>query len=223
MDDFGASSKQFEIWSRSRLANLTPLKYVWPFKAMGKYREMHPDELHQLFRLVKDYGSRISLGVTACWVNQYSDLVPFNDIFPEQAAVIHLAVNEGIAEVVNHGYTHCQVGKHLPRWFDGNREAHREFVPDMSMAQAASHLLMSQQSFREWLSPEPSILVPPGLQFPAKFQDTAKLAGLRVWTRKDEERCFSLHDRQFVLENGFRLLEMALAKERFVTCSEVLS
>ena len=222
MDDLGASSKQFEIYSRSRLANLTPLKRVWPWKAWGPYRELTAAEIHEIVMICKRAGSRLSFGVTACWVDEHSNLTPYHKKFPEQAAMLQWAVREGFADVVNHGYTHCRVGKHLPRWCDGNREQHREYVPDMSMAQAASHLLRSQQTFREWLVPEPSILVPPGLLFADKFLDTAKLAGLRVWNRKDEERCVSLHDKDIV-EGGWVYLRRLVERETFVTCGEVIA
>lgn len=222
VDDLGASSKRYAIWSHSRYANATFLKRLPPWKAAGPYREMQPWELDMLLGFVDRFRARVTLAITACWVERDGTLVPYPEKFPRQAEIIKAAVAKGLAEVANHGLTHCREGEHLPRWFHGNREAHREFGEWTGFAGACQRLLRAQSIFQEWLGRMPKILVPPGLQFPVGLGDAAGVASLRVWTREHEARCLTLHDRDLILGDGWRTLRMALARERFATCGRVI-
>ena len=222
IDDIGAASKRWEIWSRHRWANATPLKWLYPFKAWGPYRELAAWELDMLCGLVDGKRSRLTLAITACWVERDGTLVPYPEKFPRQAEVILKWVRRGTVEVANHGLTHCRVGQHLPRWWRGNREMHREFTDAMSRNDVARSLGLSQSIFERWLGLRPRVLVPPGLQFPEKFYDGLGPVGLRVWTREDEARCLTYHDRDFVCGDGWGRFRAAIRAERFTTCGMVM-
>lgn len=223
IDDFGASSKQYEVYSLTQWANVGPLKRLRPFKAWGPYPEMPASLLHSLLGEIERAGSRVTLGITACWVERDGRQVAYPTKFPLHAEVVKTWIGRGVVEVANHGLTHCRVGQHRPKFWTGNRAAHREFTPDVSLAEASNHLLRSQQIFRGWLDKEPAVLIPPGRMFPAKFMDAARLAGLKVWTRFDDEKCLAFHDKDFLESDGFARLRRALGEAKYVTCGEVLA
>lgn len=198
IDDLGASSKFYERWSRSRWANVGPFKNWAPWKAWGPYRELYADEIERLRWLA---GSYITLAITACWVERDGTLVPYPEKFPAQADVI--AKHRDVFTVVSHGLTHCRVGEHRPRLWSGNRWAHREFFDGMPAERVHWHLEESQRIFRKWLGREPTILVPPGFLFPPAFRSIAEHYGLRVWTKEENCDMLELHDRDFVLGDGW--------------------
>ena len=127
LDDIGASSKQFEWWSRHRWANVWPLHHRRLFGAWGPYRELREDELRRIFQAVEDQGKHLTVAITANWVEWDGTLVPYGQKFPYQAEVIVRWVHRGVIDVAAHGLTHCVPGQHLPRWIGGNRPWHREY------------------------------------------------------------------------------------------------
>ena len=84
-DDIGASSKRYEIYSsfRRTLGPLgTPgdwlfLKYLPGLRAWGPYRELRAPTWRKIFELLERYDARITLGVTATWVEREDRLVPY--------------------------------------------------------------------------------------------------------------------------------------------------
>ena len=222
VDDIGASPKRWEVYSRTRWANVGPFKYLPPWKAWGPYRELAAWEIDMLCGLVAGKRSRLTLAITACWVERDGTLVPYPEKFPRQADVILTWVRRGVVEVANHGLTHCREGQHLPRWFHGNREAHREFGEDMSHEQIHARLLRAQNIFARWLGKAPAVLVPPGLMLSEKQSVFVEVGGLRVWTREHEARCLTWHDRDFVLGDGWRRFREAIREEQFTTCGRVM-
>ena len=44
MDDVGASSKKFNVYSKSRIGNFLFLKKIKPFKAWGPYEEISTEQ-----------------------------------------------------------------------------------------------------------------------------------------------------------------------------------
>lgn len=219
IDDLGASSKRFEIYSKRRWANVGPLKWIRPWKAWGPYRELKPEEINHICGLVEAWGSRLTLAITACWVEANNRCVPYPDKFPRQAEVVKHWVRRGTVEVACHGLTHCRPGLHRPRFWTGNRQYHREFFPGQWSSNVVARLALADEIYFRWLGVMPRILVPPGLQFPSSIP--RDLMPQRVWTRKDDERVLALHDRDFVLGDGLDVLQAALREEQFVTCGEL--
>lgn len=215
IDDLGASSKQYEQWSRTRWANVGPFKTLTPWRAWGPYGEMGGTELYEVFNLVHVSLSRVTLAITACWVEDDGSLTPYQEKFPLQACVVKEWAQRGVVEVANHGLTHCREGRHLPRFWRGNRPEHREFTLDLTERQIVGRVLRAQALFTDWLGHHaPRILVPPGFHFP----EGVTIPGMRIW-RKDEDRnVLAMHDRDFVLGDGFARLAEALAHERLVAC-----
>ena len=79
IDDIGASSKQFEVYSNKwfGVGNLFFLKKLDFFKAWGPYKEMTASEWEAIFEILKKYDAKITVGVTASWVEYSGQLVPF--------------------------------------------------------------------------------------------------------------------------------------------------
>ena len=206
LDDIGASSKRWEVYSRS----WRPLKYVPPFKAWGPYREMTAGELDRLCKFVQEAKSQMTVVVTAAWVEADGTLVPYHHKYPGQAGVLRQWQDRSVIEIANHGLTHCQNGHHRPRW-TGNRPQHREFVAGMTREDAFKRLSAAQSWLTKAFGRSPKVFVPPGNLFPVQWASLLEDASLRlpspglVW-----------HDRDFIL-GGLNPVPI-LQAERFTTC-----
>lgn len=130
LDDLGASSKQFEWWSRRRWANVWPLHSRALFGAWGPYRELAPHALDRICIAVDTVGRTLTLAITPNWVERDGTLIPYETKYPQHAAVVRRWARAGVVTVVQHGWTHCLPGQHHPRWIGGNRPAHREDYAD---------------------------------------------------------------------------------------------
>src|SRR2546425_8610615 len=139
MDDVGAASKRHEVYGRTRLSvgpvrvpfpgNLLWLKYLPPIKRWGPYRELTASEWHGILETLTASGARMTVGVTAAWVEDDGRLTPFPRKFPDAARAIREGVDARLLEVANHGLTHCLLENRAfrPRLWAGNRSYHREF------------------------------------------------------------------------------------------------
>ena len=181
LDDLGASSKQYEWWSRRRWANVYPLHHRKLFGAWGPYPELSPPQLEAIFTALDAHGASMTVAITAYWVERDGTLVPYPEKFPDQAAVVRRWAHRGTVEVALHGRTHCLVGWHRPRWIGGNRRWHREIDPFQYGAPADEWpIVEARRALEAWLALPITTVIPPGL--PAD--------GItRVW-----------HDREFVLD-----------------------
>lgn len=162
MDDIGASTKEFEVYSKYFFGNFLFLKYLKPFKKWGPYKELEPNNLNNLIKLVRDYDAKLTIAITACWVTKENELIEFPNKFPEQAQILKNAYENNIIDIANHGLTHCVVGKHLPKLFSSNRKFHREFWDFLPYKIHFNHLKYSQDIFSKWLGTYPNVFVPPG-------------------------------------------------------------
>lgn len=221
MDDVGASSKRFEVYSNWRFrrgpllvdGNWLWLKYLPPFRQWGPYRELTSSHWRAVLRILEDAAARLTVGITAGWVNHDGSIVPFPVKYPEAASVIKEGVEQGLLEVANHGYTHCILKDHAfrPRWFAGNRQYHREFWPWVSPDVQEAHLRASQDILRGWLRDDVVTFVPPGNVFADTTLDLAYRHGLRylscstvpragaALTLIDPAAVTAFHDRDLVL------------------------
>jgi len=188
-DDIGASSKRYEVYSsiRRTLGPLgTPgdwlfLKYLPGLRAWGPYREIRAKTWQNIFGLVERYNAKITLGVTATWVESKDRLVPYPDKFPEEAALLKVASDKGLIEIANHGLTHCiaEDNAFKPKLFSSNRRFHREFSPLMSEDVQNEHLIRSQYILQEYFETAVTTFVPPGRNFSATTLVNAHKAGLQ--------------------------------------------
>jgi len=180
MDDIGASTKRYEVYSKKPYGNLLFLKYLPYFSAWGIYSEISAGKWLQIFDILEKYNAKITLGVTASWVEKNGSLTPFPEKFPEQSSLIKQAVEKGLVEVANHGLTHCVVGKHLPILNKSNRKYHREFWDWIPYETQFEHLKESQKIFKDWLGHSPRVLIPPGNVFSSSTYEACSQVGIEL-------------------------------------------
>lgn len=205
MDDVGASTKQFEVYSKTQLGNILFLKYYPPFKAWGPYEEITPVQWKEIIDFLDKTNSQMTVAVTAAWVEKNGDLTPFPKKFPKQAAILKKALQSGLIEIANHGLTHCVIGKHLPRLFTSNRKYHREFYDFLSEEEIKYHLKKSQKILEDYFETKIVTFVPPGNVWTDFTWDYAQKLGLKILSAKEND-VFAFHDRDIVL-NGIKWLE----------------
>jgi len=180
IDDIGASTKKFEVYSKNRFANILFLKYLKAFRAWGPYQELSSNEWEQAFEVLNKYNAKLTVGITAAWVEKDSTLVPFPEKYPKQAELLKYASESGLIEIANHGLTHCVVGRHLPHLFTSNRTYHREFWDWIPRDVHFEHLENSQKIFNDWLGILPSTLIPPGNVYSSDTLDAAEKNGIKI-------------------------------------------
>ena len=212
MDDVGASTKHFEVYSKVYLGNFLFLKYLKGFRAWGVYDEISPGGWNHIFNLISKYDAKITIGITATWVEKNNDLIPFYDKYPKQAKILKDASKDNLIEIANHGLTHCVVGKHLPRLFSSNRTYHREFWDWIPRDIHFQHLERSQKIFSDWLGFKPSTLIPPGNVYSSDTLDAAEQNGIKIINSYlklkkkskikviNDSQIDAFHDREIVLE-----------------------
>jgi len=218
IDDVGASSKKFEIYSKKIFGNFLFLKRLPIFKAWGPYEELSLENWKEILNYIGENNYKLTIAVTASWVDEKNIKTPFFEKFPAQANIIYDHLKYGNIEIVNHGLTHCVVGRHLPHFFSSNRKFHREFWEWVPYEVQHSNLIESCNIFKKWIGYIPKILVPPGnvyskdtvkicekLNFKAinsskKFQVNSSIKFL------DNENVFAFHDRDIVM-NGMNWIK----------------
>lgn len=249
LDDVGAASKRFEVYGITRLplgplripfpGNFLFLKYLPPIKRWGPYAELSASAWEWILAGLKEAGARMTVGVTAGWVEEDGRVTPFPVKFPEAAAAIRTGTERGILEVANHGYTHCvlQDGMFRPRLFHGNRPFHREFYDWLPAAAHREHVSRAQGILQDYLGRSIVTFVPPGNVFTRVTLAAAAEAGLRFVSCLEPERwgaaegltfvgdgdVVAIHDRDLVFDGRTRLRRLLAerAGEPFVTVREV--
>jgi peptidoglycan/xylan/chitin deacetylase (PgdA/CDA1 family) len=224
IDDIGASSKQFELYSKYPLCNVFFLKQNNFWGSWGPYREMTPDEWEQVFEILNKYNAKLTVSITACWVDKNNSLIPFPVKFPEEAKKLKEGFRNGLIEIANHGLTHCVVGKHLPKLFSSNREFHREFWDWVDEEQHFEHVRKAQQILQDYFETKVTTFVPPGNVYAEATISAAKQNGIKLincltikQTKieginvKGNDNMLVFHDREFVLK-GTDWLEEQLSK-----------
>ncbi len=223
IDDIGASTKQHEVYSRYRLGNILFLKYLRPFAAWGPYREMTSNEWCSVFELLQAFKAKLTVAVTASWVNYNGTFIPFDEKFPDVLNALKDGVNAGVIEIANHGLTHCVLKDNLfrPHLFKSNRIYHREFWDWIPHEVHEDHLAKSQDILSRSFLKTPRIFVPPGNVYTDATLDAAARHGIEIVNcntpdRKyneiklvSNERVISFHDRELVLY-GIKWLENIL-------------
>lgn len=209
IDDVGASSKRYEIYSKILLGNFLFLKYLKPFKAWGPYSELSEKIWEEILKLFEKNKLSLLVGITSCWVEEDGSLTPFPQKFPKQAKVIKLGVERGVFEIANHGLTHCIVGKHKPRLFFSNRNYHREFWPWVSLSDQEIHFRESQKILQSFFETEVRIFIPPGnvwtrdtevlaQKYGLKYLSDGKRRGYGILKEITARNTIAFHDRDIV-------------------------
>ena len=189
IDDIGASSKRYEIYSRFRW-RIGPLgapmdwlflKYLPGLRAWGPYKEISSELWNRIALLTVKHDARLTIGVTAAWADDEQHLIPYHEKFPEAAAALKQACRNGLVEIANHGLTHCVVegNRFKPRLFSGNRRYHREFSPLVSEEIQQKHIYRAQDILQNYFDTEIVTFIPPGKDFMDSTLDVAEGAGLK--------------------------------------------
>lgn len=227
LDDVGASTKHYEVYSNYPLGNWLFLKYLKPFKKWGPYREMRADEWYEIYKILKRYHAKLTVAVTAAWAESEERIIPFPIRFAEEARALKDGVREGLIEIANHGLTHCVLKDNAfkPRWFSGNRRFHREFWDWIPLEIHEEHLRQSQEILQNWFEVEIVTFIPPGNVYTEDTLEIAYKYGLRYvcchlseivpgkMVKIGDENIISFHDREIVmhsvnwLEHELRKLE----------------
>lgn len=238
IDDIGASSKRYEVYSKKNFGNFLFFKYFKPFKAWGPYRELRANEWEQIILLLQKYSAKLTIGITASWVNFDGTLTAFDQKFPEQLSVINKGVQQGCFEVANHGLTHCVLQKNMfrPKLFQSNRTYHREFWDWIDQETHEKHIQASQDILQRSFGLKPQVLIPPGNVYSEKTLRACPQNGLQLVncnTKTDtsripkilsNEHIFAFHDKELV-EHGISWLEQALlnnSNKEFCFVSELV-
>ena len=222
IDDIGASTKRYEVYSNIPFCNFLFIKYLKPFRAWGPYREMGQNDWDSVFRILQDHNAKLTVAVTAAWVDKNGTCIPFPEIYPDESKCLKNGFEEGYLEIANHGLTHCVVGKHLPRLFSSNRKYHREFWDWIPCDVHIEHIINSQKILQEWIGARVTTLVPPGNVYSVDTIEAAGKNGIeRINSHIDlgvespirivgNEAVIAFHDREIVLK-GIGWLERKLA------------
>ena len=191
MDDVGAASKRHEVYGLTRLpvgrlripfpGNWLWLKYVPPIKRWGPYRELAAPEWYEILEALTRAGARMTVAVTAAWVEDDATLTPFPRKFPDAAQAIRAGVDAGLLEVANHGLTHCLLADHAfrPRLFSGNRSSHREFYDFLPPEAQEANIRCAQAILSDAFGVAIVTLVPPGNLLQPVTAELARRHGVR--------------------------------------------
>lgn len=191
IDDIGASTKYYNQWGKKRFswrgityfyfpwANYGPLKRHWPFRGWARYEELTAEEWQKYLRIFEDNHIKPIVAVTATWVDEKSNLIPFPEKFPAEAESLKKAADEEKIVIANHGLTHCIVGSHLPHFRYPNRKAHREFWPEMPSDLHYEHIQESQKILENYFERKIEIFVPSGNVWSEKTYEALKETNIK--------------------------------------------
>ena len=227
MDDPGASTKQFEQYAKHGVPSWGPLKRHGPWRGWGPYHELTAEHWEQIISLLQRHDAKLTVAVTASWVTETGERIPFDHRFPAQTAVLRQAVAAGLVEIANHGLTHCVEADRafLPQPFTSNRKYHREFWEWVPAKVHREHLEQAQKILQQTFSTEVVTFVPPGNVWTQDTEQAAAAVGLQYLTAADrtlpdvkkrngltfvtEQTTTLFHDRELAL-HGTAWLEQLL-------------
>lgn len=215
IDDIGASTKIHERYCERRLLNVGFLRDRRLFGAWGPYREMTGQEWREVFGLLREFNAKLTVAVTAAWVEESGELVPFPEKFPEELVALRQGVESGLIEIAGHGLTHSvlQDRLFLPRMFGSNRSYHREFWDWIPEATHFSHVKRAVETLEIAFGKKIRTFVPPGNVYTATTLRACSAMGIEVVNCNNprtpdptgkirvlgNENILPFHDRELVL------------------------
>lgn len=234
LDDVGASTKRYEVYSNRPWGNWLFLKYLPGLKAWGPYRELDASEWYEALEILRRASARMTVAVTAAWADRADRLTPFPSKFPAQAEALREGVREGLIEIANHGLTHCVLEDNvfLPHWFTSNRVYHREFWEWVPAAVQEHHIDRAQDILQSYFGVPVVTFVPPGNVFTRDTLAIAERHGLRYVSciAKPEkvgalavvgnDDVVAFHDRDLVL-NGVGWLRALIDRQGRAQCCTI--
>jgi len=239
MDDVGASSKRYEVYSKRwyGFGNFLFLKRLPYLRAWGPYAELQADDWDSILRTLDAHNAKLTVAVTATWVEGDGSLVPYPEKWPHAFRALKRGVDAGYVRIVCHGLTHCVLqGKaFLPRAFSSNRSSHREFWDWLPAEVHREHLGRAKYILEEAFNTCVTTLVPPGNVFSNATLVAARDLGFTLVNCQTSlhaetglriignEEVVAFHDREPVLY-GVEWLESLLSKyadRKFVFVDEL--
>jgi peptidoglycan/xylan/chitin deacetylase (PgdA/CDA1 family) len=191
LDDVGAASKTHEVYGLTRVlvgswslpfpGNALFLKYVPPIKRWGPYRELAAADWESIAEMLHAASARMTVAVTAGWVERDGRVVPYPEKFPAAARALRECARRGLVEIAHHGYTHCVLEgrRYLPHAWAGNRTYHREFHDWVPAATHRKHVRRAQDILQDFFGMPVVTFVPPGNVFTRTTLESAAEVGLR--------------------------------------------
>lgn len=227
IDDIGASSKFFEVYSKKGkgLGNFLFLKFLPGLRAWGPYREMKAVEWQEITALLQRKNAKLTVGITASWVEFSGKLTPFPLKFQSEAKAIKEGVEKGLLEIAIHGLTHCQTHNQLfrPKLFKGNRQYHREFLPELPYEWHFNNLKQAKNILEEYFEKKIELFIPPGNLYGDHTVKACQELGIKILNCKTEDnqkenlkiisnkQVFAFHDKEIV-ELGVKWLSLQINK-----------
>jgi hypothetical protein len=200
--------------------------HVWGGWAV--YDELEPREWEGVMAVLERHGVMPLVGITACWAERDSRLIPFPERFPDEAFWLKKRLQEGRIKIANHGLTHCVLGKHQPRFFGSNQRYWREFYPFLEGSIHEEHVSRSQEILQQFFEEPVTVFVPPGSIWCQATYRALKKSGIRTVIASrymmdseepmqeiefvhDREMTLNLHDRELKLHGAGWLEETLTA------------
>jgi len=179
IDDIGASTKNFA----ARYGVLGSY-FLSLFKTKNNlmklpYQELIIEEWGRFFSIFQKYNIVPIVAVTASWVDEKNNLIPFPEKFPEESDFLKRMSISGRVVIANHGLTHCVVEKHLPGMLSNNRRYQREFWPYLDQSAHNDHIQQSQEILENFFEKPITIFVPPGNVWSFKTYQALKNTNIR--------------------------------------------
>jgi hypothetical protein len=165
IDDIGASSKEHLYYTKRWYSNFGPLRDRRLFGKWAPYREMSASDWNLVFRILNRFGAKLTIGITASWVEDDGTLVPFPDKFPDEAEAIGEGLTKGLVEIANHGLTHCVLDGNAfrrTRFYGTNRQFHREFWEWVPADVQLRQLSRAQEILTSYFRVPVTTFIPPG-------------------------------------------------------------
>ena len=181
IDDIGASTKVFNYYSKRRRYNFGILRHHRFFGAWAPYPEMTPQLWAHTYEVLRKFQAKLTVAITACWVEGNGNLIPFPEKFPQEASILREGLDEGLLEIANHGLTHCVLENlsFKPKLWGSVRTYHREFWDWLDEGVHYRHLQQSQEILQDYFQTEITTLVPPGNVFAPQTIEAAKTLGFQ--------------------------------------------
>jgi len=246
LDDVGAASKAWEVYGLTRVplgrwsvpfpGNVLCLKYLPPIKRWGPYRELGARDWDAVADMLEAASARMTVAVTAGWVERDGRVVPYPTRFPEAARALRDCAKRGLVEIAHHGYTHCVLEgrRYLPRPWSSNRTYHREFHDWVPAASHREHVRRAQDILQDFFGRPVLTFVPPGNVFTRVTLESAAEVGLRYLSCRHAERIsdtvgllaipdnavVAVHDRDVIVQ-GHTWLQTLLRGRTLTTVAHI--